>query len=433
MVTLTWTSMNIDGYLAHVHQGLAKLEQLIININDIMENRIENNLKALSKTVLVNLPQDAQTFTLDDFVSMQELWIREESEKLKSKNYEVEGAVEDLIQTICSYQLDQHVEPISAEEIQKLSKYYNWSMYQALLHATKYSLNQMKERICGRRNQPKQVLKPFFEVDVHLDINSCTLKPSLEDVQSAINRAASHVLKSTKHVQNWNQKDLPEDQREPFYDWIAKDKEIVKVILLLTGSIQGTKNKVNEFLAEFNEHAWLWTEKIEDSLKKFNNTNPQLEDFEVKLAEFIRKEEKIQLIPDTHCEGALSLKTHNVKLGLKRWIVNWKEAFAKDLHKRAKSMMEDVKDNIKQIKLKIDKPAKDIDSLGNIMHALEEIRVKQSEIEIQFRPVKEMCTLLENYLPPESLGEDDMDPNTILQKDWGGIVAQATQVRNNLL
>lgn len=205
MVTLTWTSMNIDGYLTHVHQGLAKLEQLIININDIMENRIENNLKSLSKTVLVNLPQDAQTFTLDEFVEMQSEWIREEAEKLKSKNYEVEGAVEDLIQTICSYQLDQHVEPISAEEIQKLSKYYNWSMYQALLHATKYSLNQMKERICGRRNMPKQILKPFFEVDVHLDGDTCTLKPTLEEVQSAINRAASHVLKSTKHVQNWNQ------------------------------------------------------------------------------------------------------------------------------------------------------------------------------------------------------------------------------------
>lgn len=44
-----------------------------------MENRIENNLKALSKTVLVNLPQEAQTYTLDDFVEMQESWIRDES------------------------------------------------------------------------------------------------------------------------------------------------------------------------------------------------------------------------------------------------------------------------------------------------------------------------------------------------------------------
>jgi hypothetical protein len=58
----------------------------------------------------------------------------------------------------------------------------------------------MKERICGRRNAPKQILKPFFEVDVHLEGNESILKPSLEEVQSAINRAASHVLKSTKRV-----------------------------------------------------------------------------------------------------------------------------------------------------------------------------------------------------------------------------------------
>jgi hypothetical protein len=35
-----------------------------------MENRIENNLKTLSKTVLVNLPQEANTYTLDEFVEM---------------------------------------------------------------------------------------------------------------------------------------------------------------------------------------------------------------------------------------------------------------------------------------------------------------------------------------------------------------------------
>ena len=190
-----------------------------------MENRIKNNLKALSKTVLVDLPQEAHTFSLDEFVEMQEKWIKYESLKLKSKNIEVEGAVEDLIQIICSYNLDKHVETISAEEIQKLSKYYNWSMYQALLHATKYSLNAMKERICGRRNQPKMQLKPFFDVDVLLENGQWILKPSLEDIQSAINRAASHVLKRTKNVQNWNQKDIPEDKRENFMIGLQKTKK----------------------------------------------------------------------------------------------------------------------------------------------------------------------------------------------------------------
>lgn len=48
---------------------------------------------------------------------------------------------------------------------------------------------------------------------------------------------------------------------------IAQDKEIVKVILLLTGSIQGTKNKINEFISKFNKFEWLWKKSIGKSIK----------------------------------------------------------------------------------------------------------------------------------------------------------------------
>lgn len=94
-------------------------------------------------------------------------------------------------------------------------------------------------------------------------------------------------------MQNWNQKDIPEDKREPFYDWIAKDKEIVKVILLLTGSIQGTKNAVNTFVESFEEYQWLWTTNITEVLKKFTARVPQLEDYEEKLKEFSEYEKKV--------------------------------------------------------------------------------------------------------------------------------------------
>lgn len=89
---------------------------------------------------------------------------------------------------------------------------------------------------------------------------------------------------------------MPEDQREPFYDWIAKDKEIVKVILLLTGSIQGTKNNVNKFLESFEKYNWLWKTKIDKELAIFNDKNPQLEDFEAKLSEFAQNEAEVQTI-----------------------------------------------------------------------------------------------------------------------------------------
>ena len=57
---------------------------------------------------------------------------------------------------------------------------------------------------------------------------------------------------------------------------IAQDKEIVKVILLLTGSIQGTRNKVTEFLNSFKKFSWLWTDSIQDNIKAFSKKNPTL-------------------------------------------------------------------------------------------------------------------------------------------------------------
>ena len=130
-------------------------------------------------------------------------------------------------------------------------------------------------------------------------------------------------MKSTKNVQNWNQKDQPEELREPFYDWIAKDKEIVKVILLLTGSIQGTKNSVGRFLLGFNRFDWLWKKNQEAELKKFNATDPQLEDFEEKLNEFNLFQSDVSSVPQIEQIGALSLQTGNVKVSLKSKIRTW--------------------------------------------------------------------------------------------------------------
>lgn len=151
---------------------------------------------------------------------------------------------------------------------------------------------------------------------------------------------------------------------------------------MLTGSIQGTKNNVKKFLDSFEKYDWLWKQKIDESLKRFNSKNPQLEDFEEKLKEFVHFQDQINKIDNYHQIGALSLKTESVKNGLKRWIEQWKEVFSKDLHKKAKTLLEHLTDDIKQIKLKIEKPAKDIDSLGLVMFTLEEIRKKESEIEL---------------------------------------------------
>lgn len=134
-----------------------------------------------------------------------------------------------------------------------------------------------------------------------------------------------------------------------------------------------------------------------------------------------------------HQISALSLTTVNVKAGLNEWIKQWKGAYSKDLHKKARNLNDDLLTEINHIKLKVEKPVKDIDSLGIVMQALEDIRKKEAEIEIQARPVIEMYTLLESYLPPEVLSEkEEKDPKTVLEKDWVQLVNQATTNRNEL-
>ena len=277
MVTLTWTSMNIEAYIHHVHQGLQKLEQLIIAVNDIIENRIENNLKSISKVPLVDLPQDSKPFSLEEFVDLQERHIKGRTEYLMGKNVEVEHAVDDLLQTILLYPLDPHVDQVSTEETKRIKRYYIWYLYQALLNSTQNSLNAMKYRICGRRGgvqNSEQQLKPFFEVDIKLEGHDVKLQPSLDDIQKAINRAATAVLRCSKNLYNWDQQDKENDKKGSFYEMIAQEKEIVKVILLLTGSIQGTKNKVNDFLGGFTNFEWLWSNSISENLREFNKKHP---------------------------------------------------------------------------------------------------------------------------------------------------------------
>lgn len=115
------------------------------------------------------------------------------------------------------------------------------------------------------------------------------------------------------------------------------------------------------------------------------------------------------------------MKTENLKHGLINWVKVWKDAFAKDLHKKAKISLGDLSDHIKGLKLKLDKPAKDIDSLGHVMAALEEIRKNESSIEMELRPVKEMYSLIEFYLP-EALEKEEGESKDILDKGWKDLV-----------
>ncbi len=62
-----------------------------------------------------------------------------------------------------------------------------------------------------------------------------------------------------------------------YFDMIACDKGIALVLLLLTGSIEGAKAVVREYLATFDKYAFLWQKDLATEYAKFMATNPTLE------------------------------------------------------------------------------------------------------------------------------------------------------------
>ena len=62
---------NTDSYKNSIFFGLHRLEEMVMKINDIVENRIHKNLRLITKTILVSLPND-RAMTLEEFVEMQE-------------------------------------------------------------------------------------------------------------------------------------------------------------------------------------------------------------------------------------------------------------------------------------------------------------------------------------------------------------------------
>eukprot|EP01040_Poterioochromonas_malhamensis_P004773 gene4773-5123_t len=434
MITLTWTSMNIDAYKAHIHSGLRKLEELVANINDIIENRVEKNLKIVSKTLLVDLP-DSESFTVEEFVKMQEKHITRQSTLLQGKNLEIEFAVRDLIRVISTYKLDGHVDGVSEEEINKLKKHYNHFMYQALLHCAKNSMNALKKRIGSRpvldsngtpdkkANRQDAIVQPFFEVDIQLAAPHVALHPSLDEIQECINRSAQAILRCFKTVKDWSI-DSEGPRNRTFFDRITKDIEIVRVALLLTGCIQGIRNTVQDYLNSFAKYNWLWQDDKDAIYNTFMKTSPSLDDFERKLRSFGDIDNEIASINDIQNIGALSLRTVSIKSQLRAECNRWKIKFSDNLHSQAKSKLEHLTEYIRMTNGKVAREVTDLDTLSFIMRLLVDVREKESSMEMEINPIMDMYRMLESYLPAGFMEKEEIDKKTVLRTNWKKLLKQ---------
>ena len=387
---LTWTSMNIDSYIQKVHSGLQTLDVIVTQVNSIVEHRIFSNLKAISSALLVNLPEH-QSFSLEQFVSLQEKYIKHQSDTMDIKNREIEKAADDVISTIISGKDSSEWD----EEVTALKTHFSMLMFKAILTITTKSLNLIQKRVGTRGNRTEfmQGDRPFFDVNVELAPPHVVLHPSLEEVQKAINLSATAVLKCSKYISPWR----GVDSSESFFEKITKNKEIVKVVLLLTGGIHGLKKQVLDYLSSFKRYECLWLLDKQEEYTKFLEQKPSLLMFEQELKRYKAVEDDIDGIQSTYTIGSLSLDTLRLKASLKKEAQKWKSQYAKNLHHQASSDLARIQAQMDADKKALEQEVDQGDSLEDLrmtMYTLKEIRDRESEVDLLFEPVQEMYEML---------------------------------------
>ena len=108
----------------------------------------------------------------------------------------------------------------------------------------------------------------------------------MDEIQRAVNNVRKKILKASHEIRRWGNTDLNGDEENvpgvdydnigtgTFYDEIASDIEIVKLVLLLTGSVNGLKNEVQAHLDAYAEYSFLYLENLQQAYDDFTRKKP---------------------------------------------------------------------------------------------------------------------------------------------------------------
>lgn len=247
------------------------------------------------------------------------------------------------------------------QEADYLFSTFNKRTQDALIRCTRVTLETIKRRVTspsvlhyGDLNGDKKKrmeTRPAFKASLSLAIPSVSLKPSLEDIQSALNEAVQHVLAVHKGVLQWTQlSNKPSNSTkiklatqssvlsEPvatlavassilatspsvvssstqqnavnnFFKLISEHKEILKLISIMSSTVSSAKALVNQSVDKFKKYEHLWMLDREENMTKFLQSKPGLSEFESEIRRYMELEEIISEEEDVLSVGSLALAT----------------------------------------------------------------------------------------------------------------------------
>ncbi|KAF0871450.1 DYH5 protein, partial [Crocuta crocuta] len=372
---------------------------------------------------------------------------------------------------------------ILEEEACGLLSHFNHLNMDALLKVTRNALEAIRKRIhsCNMVNfrdsnstsKRKQNSVPIFRAGITLAIPNIAMAPALEDIQQMLNKAVECIVNVTKGIRQWssellskkkmqerkmaalqNNQDSDSDaeigENEPqdtfeiasvnlpipvqtrnYYKNVSDNKEIVKLVSVLSTIINSTKKEVITSMDCFKRYNHIWQKEKEETIMMFITKNPLLSEFESQIHYFQKLEQEINAEPEYICVGPIALYTADLKFILTAETKAWTVVIGRHCNKKYRSDMENIFTLVEEFNKKLNRQIKDLDDVRIAMAALKEIREQQISIDFQVGPIEESYALLNKY--GLLITKEEMDKVDALRYSWEKLLARASEVQNELV
>nr|XP_015210363.1 PREDICTED: dynein heavy chain 5, axonemal-like [Lepisosteus oculatus] len=480
LTMLSWTSLNIQRFIENVYSTLTELEQIGKSAGDTLECRIERSLQTMSSTPLLDLPEE-EPVDVSTFQFMAESVVTAAGQALSTQSQQVERSMYELIEDLKrkmkpaeKTNLEGSYPCLHPDVKQKTRcqeclpcSFYNMmgqlcqKNTDALVKSTKLSLDALKRRLHVVSSKYQSALQPvrpaaqapLFKAAFQLAIPNIVMRPSLDDIQSTLNKAVNTILSMAKDIPLWtfahlHHKQLVMEQnavRDAGDDGkltkqivlkaldrqLSEHKDISKVVIQLSSIVSSLKADAVDVLDDFSCFSILWNQDPEDQVKQFLETNPSLSEFSAQITSYSKLEAQVAELPPVRTVGSVQFDTEPLKLSLTQECRNWKLAFGAALNRKASTDMEEIYSFIDSLSKRLNRPVEDLDDVRGTMAALKEIREAEIRIDITIGPIEESYALLNRH---ELLFKDgNAERVDGLAYAWKNLNTQVLQTQNTLV
>ena len=444
---ITWNSVNIVTWVDAVESSMRTIVNLRSKVIETLDTRVSPHIQTLQNMSLVDLGND--TFTTESFMSHIKKITIANARRMNAMNLEVEDGINFILseiitvaKAVCTpFQVVSILHDASSTKTK-----YSRVIYAAVLSAIRNSFNVIKDKL-KQNTQSVTFLdsivevKPLFVVEVTLVAPNIKIRPSIKEIQNAINQSALAILSGSRRILHWSDIGArTEDRENNIYDQVGQDLEIVKLVLVLCGSFEGMKATVDQYLESLTSQKKLWKDDPATDVNAFADKTPKVPEFHGIIAHFDVMREINEGIPAERIIGPLLLKTAPFRQSVEAHIGLWLQQYGRLLYKIVRAQYSDNSSwtdkataDLQPIQGYISQNMKyplDLKQMVQIMQLLGAIKLLQASEDMTFKPAEIGFAMLSLFGVP--VPREELQQLVDLRQKWIELCHLCTEVSEHL-